>query len=78
MKKLFVKNIRRKPFEIFFRKNKNITDIKNSHFTYIEGHRGIDYEPENTLNAFKSAIETQCDSIELDVINIILNLGLAI
>jgi glycerophosphoryl diester phosphodiesterase len=35
---------------------------------YIESHRGCNKEePENTLAAFKRAIEYNCDSIELDI-----------
>lgn len=35
---------------------------------FVESHRGVNREePENTLSAFKRAIEIGCDSIELDV-----------
>jgi glycerophosphoryl diester phosphodiesterase len=63
-----LKNIR-KPFDIYHRKNsyEAITSENSSHLTFIEGHRGIDYKPENTLLAYKTAIEAQCDCIELDV-----------
>ena len=38
------------------------------HKTYIESHRGVNRElPENTLSAFKRAIEFDVDSIELDI-----------
>ncbi|MCX7845927.1 MAG: glycerophosphodiester phosphodiesterase family protein, partial [Dictyoglomaceae bacterium] len=33
----------------------------------ILGHRGNAYNPENTIKAFKSAIEMGADGIELDV-----------
>lgn len=68
-------NLTRKPFDIYHRKNTSTktcdSDIENSnssqHLTFIEGHRGIDYVPENTLKAYQAAMDAQCDCIELDV-----------
>ena len=43
-------------------------DIFSHHKTYIEAHRGVNREFfENTMEAFKKAIEYQLDSIETDV-----------
>jgi len=51
--------IKRKSFDIF-KKNKNIT--------YIESHRGFNrIFPQNTIPAFKKAIENSIDGIELDI-----------
>jgi glycerophosphoryl diester phosphodiesterase len=52
---------KRKAFDVFNRS-------KVSQKPYIESHRGCHKEhPENTLSAFKRAIEYNCDSIELDI-----------
>lgn len=41
---------------------------KQAHKVFIESHRGVNREePENTLKAFKRAIDIECDSIEMDV-----------
>jgi len=51
--------------------NENGNGNKNSenlnHKTFIEGHRGVFDKVENTLKAFKAAIDIECDCIELDV-----------
>ena len=50
--------LNRYSFEIF----------KKGHRTYIEAHRGVNKEfPQNTIKAFKRAIEYNLDGIELDI-----------
>jgi len=47
---------------------KNITNDTKKHSIRLEGHRGAGYlEPENSLKAFKRAIELGLDGVEFDV-----------
>ena len=55
---LFSNQLNLKSFEIF----------KQNHIPFIEGHRGVNKEfPENTLRAFKNALDNEIDGVELDV-----------
>lgn len=46
----------------------SVNRIKNNRQVFIESHRGVNKEePENSMRAFRKAIEYECDSIELDI-----------
>lgn len=59
--KIIDTKLKRNAFDVF-------DPIRQSNYTFIEGHRGVNRELEqNTLISFQKSIEYNLDSIELDV-----------